>query len=257
MTISNNPALAAASTDETTVTLPEESDAEMASRLQIQYAVAVDIPSDNKTKFPTTEHSSQNYITTSTRNETVADATNTYALPPGHNHTSLPGVYAVPIQYSTAPNGGPAVAGVGANSPPVILQSEQTLKMMRIQSLGRGMRTLALIDGFFLFLNAMYYPIVLVLVWGPYMGYKGAKEFQANPIKIYAVYRMLRIVGDIITFIVYGISNIAIFSFLVDLFVFHYANKFLSALKTLNEGEIAQLQAGILIGQGRQAFYSY
>ena len=116
MTIQDNPALFASSSDaastvaassqqtSTVVTVPAESDAEMASRLQIQYAIAVDIPSDmNKTKqqFPS-EHSSQNYITTSSRNEAVATATNTYALPAGHSHTNLPGVYAIPIQYGTS-----------------------------------------------------------------------------------------------------------------------------------------------------------
>ena len=260
MTIQDNPALFASSSDaastvaassqqtSTVVTVPAESDAEMASRLQIQYAIAVDIPSDmNKTKqqFPS-EHSSQNYITTSSRNEAVATATNTYALPAGHSHTNLPGVYAIPIQYGTSD-------GV----PPVVVPSEESILLLKTQGISRGMKTLALIDGFFLMIVAMQWPICFIFIWGPYCGFTGSKHYRLNSIRVYMCYRFLRIVADIVNLSEDPSNMYSCFSFLVDILVFYYANTFLVLLKTLTEPQVAKLQTGeMLRDQGRQAFYS-
>ena len=144
----------------------------MAARLQIQFAVP--ITDDMK--------SLHNPVVTA----------ETFALPPSgySHHGHYPGgvsVVEVPGQRHLSHDDSAlslhthhiAVILGGSNdaSPDSSPISPQQLSAFRY---GRGVRTLACIDGLFLLMNAIYYPLVLAFFWGPYAGYIAGSRFNVS-----------------------------------------------------------------------------
>jgi hypothetical protein len=151
-------------------------------------------------------------------------------FPPGAH----PGTHTVNIYGTSALSGGPAV----------ILQSEQQV-LVAIWSLGRSVRTLAMIDLFFLLLNSLYFtPVFFLFMCGPCFGYSAGKNYNKNHASIYSGYYVLRICLDFFTMSQYSTSMFNIFALMVDLFIFTFVTRYAKALRLLSPEETEQLRSG-------------
>eukprot|EP00638_Chattonella_subsalsa_P010177 CAMPEP_0117761574 /NCGR_PEP_ID=MMETSP0947-20121206/17372_1 /TAXON_ID=44440 /ORGANISM="Chattonella subsalsa, Strain CCMP2191" /LENGTH=147 /DNA_ID=CAMNT_0005582613 /DNA_START=237 /DNA_END=677 /DNA_ORIENTATION=- len=64
-----------------------------------------------------------------------------------------------------------AMYGTVQNVLPDIYISEHERKLMATYSLGRGIKLLALLDGFLLVFNASFFPLLVFFLWGPVSGW--------------------------------------------------------------------------------------
>ena len=136
--------------------------------------------------------------------------------------------------------------------------TDRELRMQETWSLGRSIRFLALLDGFFLFFDYFaYYPIVLLaFFWGPYSGYIAGKDFSVKGCKLYVCYYVLRVISDFaIIWAFVPTPYWMIFNLLIDFFILTFVRKYLRMLEVCSDNEIEELQNDLIPQDARRAYF--
>jgi len=124
--------------------------------------------------------------------------------------------------------------------------TERDARLHVTWSLGRSIRFLACIDGFFLFLNYIgYAPLtVFLFCWGPLSGYQAGRDFNASACKLYVVYYFLRVSFDMFVIIDFVPTPYwMIFNLLIDIFITFFVRRFLLLLSHCSERDIDEVRA--------------
>mmetsp|Transcript_3957 Transcript_3957/g.4039 ORF Transcript_3957/g.4039 Transcript_3957/m.4039 type:complete len:182 (+) Transcript_3957:163-708(+) len=85
--------------------------------------------------------------------------------------------------------------------PAVPVLSATEVRLLQVYSLSQGLSYLAIIDAIFLAIFVFINPFWLILIWGPFCGYIGAKAYRKAFMYGYLAYYALRLAGDIFLFI--------------------------------------------------------
>jgi hypothetical protein len=169
-----------------------------------------------------------------------ADYSGTYVVPPqqqagGYMYgPSVPSQPAAPGAATAYPTG-----FVGA-----VYMTDVPDHVVTTYSLARNIKFLALIDGTFLVILAIFNFFWFLFIWGPICGYYGAVKYQANLVSVYLFYWVLRIIGDLILSVLgYWWYIIAL---ILDIYIARYVWYLSRILRTLTSEEQARLVAGDL-----------
>ncbi|GMI54084.1 hypothetical protein ScalyP_jg7695 [Parmales sp. scaly parma] len=144
------------------------------------------------------------------------------------------------------------------NTHPVL--TDQELRLYTTHSLGRSIRILALLDGFFLFMNYSFFlPLAfLFCIWGPIAGYDSGKNFNVKMAHLYFTYYILRVMLD--TFIILSITPPPAFTFInlvIDFILLRVVRRYAVLLAQCSEFDLESLRNDLIPLERQQHYFVY
>mmetsp|Transcript_30157 Transcript_30157/g.49237 ORF Transcript_30157/g.49237 Transcript_30157/m.49237 type:complete len:150 (-) Transcript_30157:23-472(-) len=124
---------------------------------------------------------------------------------------------------------------------PDIYMGAQERKFVATYSLGRGIKILAMLDGFLLILFSSFTaPFLIFFLWGPACGWISGEQYSKSMAMTYFAYFIARIITDatLIAYLSWGF----IFPLLIDLWIARYVLMFLKLLSSCTEDELSGMR---------------
>ena len=119
---------------------------------------------------------------------------------------------------------------------PIIPDADRDSTLLMIYKLANAVRTLVMIDAFFLLINCLFLtPLLLLFCWGPFTGYIASTKFKINYTKIYLSYYVCKILLDMI--LVFAGFFLSIITCLITFMIARYIYIYHELLKTCSENE--------------------